>query len=109
MSTVTDSTPVEAPKPTQGSALYQLLKVFAPAAEQAWVERAFAEGGIGYGDMKKRLFEYFMATFENARRRYDQLMDDPAEVDRILADGAATARETVAPLMDRIRRVVGIR
>jgi tryptophanyl-tRNA synthetase len=109
MSLVTDSTPVEQPKPTEGSALYQLLKVFAPAEDQGWVERAFAEGGLGYGDMKKRLFEYFLAVFGAARARYDDLMADPGEVERILLDGADRARETVAPLMDDVRRAVGIR
>ncbi|MCU0303412.1 MAG: tryptophan--tRNA ligase [Thermoanaerobaculales bacterium] len=109
MSLVTDSTPVDEPKPTEGSALYQLLKLFAPADERAWVERAFAEGGTGYGDMKKRLFDYFVATFGDARSRYDELMADPGELERILLAGAATARETVAPLMDRVRRAVGIR
>ncbi|HSL18007.1 MAG TPA: tryptophan--tRNA ligase [Methylomirabilota bacterium] len=109
MSTVTDSTPVEAPKPKQGSALYDLLKVFAPPSDRAWVEAAFDEGGTGYGDMKKRLFEYFLATFSDARRRYDELMGDPGEVDRILAAGADRARRTAAPLMEEVRRAVGIR
>jgi len=109
MSLVTDSTPVEDPKPKEGNALYQLLKIFAPAEDREWVERAFVEGGVGYGDMKKRLFEYFLATFGQARARYDELMADPAEVDRILLAGADRARETVAPLMDDVRRAVGIR
>jgi len=109
MSLVTDSTPVEAPKPTEGSALYQLLKIFAPPDEIPWVERAFSEGGIGYGEMKKRLFEYFLATFGEARSRYDELVADPAEVERILLAGADRARETVAPLMDEVRKAVGIR
>jgi tryptophanyl-tRNA synthetase len=109
MSLVTDSTPVEDPKPTEGSALYQLLKIFAPAEERPWVEKAFAEGGVGYGDMKKKLFEFFLATFGEARQRYDELMEDRAEVDRILAAGAEKARETAAPLMDDVRRAVGIR
>jgi len=109
MSLVTDSTPVEEPKPTDGNALYQLLKVFAPAEDREWVERAFSEGGVGYGDMKKRLFEYFLATFGEARARYQELKADPAEVERILAAGAEKARETAAPLMDEVRRAVGIR
>ncbi len=109
MSLVTDSTPVEEPKPKDGSALYQLLKIFAPAGERAWVERAFSEGGVGYGDMKKRLFEYFLATFGEARTRYDELVADRAEVDRILLAGADRANQTVAPLMDDVRKAVGIR
>ena len=108
MSLVTDSTPVEDPKPKEG-ALYQLLKIFAPVEERPWVEAAFDDGGVGYGDMNKKLFEYFLATFGEARVRYDELVADPAEVDRILLAGAALARETVAPLMDDVRSAVGIR
>jgi tryptophanyl-tRNA synthetase len=110
MSIVTDSTPVEAPKPTADNALYHLLRLFAPdGAARAWVEGAFREGGTGYGEMKKKLFEYYLATFGAARSRYEELKNDPAEVERILAAGAAKARETVAPLMDEVRRAVGIR
>jgi len=110
MSIVTDSTPVEEPKPTENNALYDLLKLFAPdESERAWVESAFSEGGVGYGDMKKRLFDYYLATFGDARARYDEFKDDPAEVERILAAGAETARETAAPLMKQVREAVGIR
>jgi tryptophanyl-tRNA synthetase len=110
MSIVTDSTPVEDPKPTKDNALYDLLKLFAPdASERSWVENAFSEGGVGYGDMKKRLFDYYLATFGGTRERYEELKNDPAEVERILAMGAETARETAAPLMDEVRHVVGIR
>jgi len=95
MSIVTDSTPVEQPKPKEDNALYHLLKIFAPdEAEKNWVETAFAEGGVGYGDMKKRLFEYYLLTFAEARARYDELRADPAEVEKILRDGADKARET---------------
>jgi tryptophanyl-tRNA synthetase len=110
MSMVTDSTPVEDPKPTEDNALYHLLKLFAPdESERSWVETAFSEGGVGYGDMKKRLFDYYLSTFGDARARYGELKNDPTEVDRILAAGAETARETAAPLMDEVRYAVGMR
>jgi tryptophanyl-tRNA synthetase len=110
MSIVTDSTPVEEPKPTEDNALYELLMLFAPDQdERQWVENAFRAGGVGYGDMKKRLFDYYLQTFGEARRRYDELKNDPGEVERILKAGADTARETAAPLMDDVRRAVGIR
>ncbi len=109
MSIVTDSTPVEEPKPRGGSSLYALLRLFAPEEDRDWVERAFDEGGTGYGDMKKRLFAYFLDTLGPARKRYAELMEDPAELDGILAAGAERARETMAPLMDAVRRAVGVR
>jgi len=109
MSLVTDSTPVEEPKPKEGSGLYALLKLFAPPGEKEWVERAYDEGGTGYGAMKKRLFEWYLETFGEARRRYDELIGDPEEVERVLRNGAERAREVVAPLMTTVRRAVGLR
>ncbi|NOZ95568.1 MAG: tryptophan--tRNA ligase [Acidobacteria bacterium] len=109
MSMVTDSTPVESPKPREGNGLYALLKLFAPPGEKAWVERAFDEGGVGYGDMKKRLFGWYLETFGEARRRYEKLSADPGQVEEILQDGANRARQVVAPLMEKVRRRVGLR
>jgi tryptophanyl-tRNA synthetase len=108
MSIVTDSTPVEDPKPTEGNALYHLLKIFAPDEERPEVERSFVEGGTGYGEIKKRLFEYFVQTFGGARDRYQELQQDPGEVERVLAAGARRARETAAPLMEEVRKAVGM-
>jgi tryptophanyl-tRNA synthetase len=109
MSIVTDSTPVDEPKPTDGNALYQLLTLFAPPDRREWVERAFREGGVGYGDLKKALFEMYLDTFRDARTRYDELQSDPAELGRILADGAVRARQVAAGVMQRVRHATGIR
>lgn len=110
MSIVTDSTPVEEPKRKQDSSLYQLLRVFASAAEdREWIERAFDHGGVGYGDMKKRLFGAYLDRFGEARARYAELQQDPGAVEAVLAAGAERARATAAPLLDRIRKAVGIR
>ncbi len=109
MSIVTDSTPVEDPKPTEGNPLYHLLKVLAPPERRDWVERSFREGGVGYGDLKKALFEMYLDTFREARARYDELQSDPAELDRILAAGAVRAREVASTVMGRVRRATGIR
>jgi tryptophanyl-tRNA synthetase len=108
MSVVTDSTPVEAPKPKADNPLYDLLKVFAPEEDRAWVEAAFDEGGTGYGTMKKRLLGYFHDTFADARQRYAELIGDRAELDRRLADGAKRARQVIVPLVDEVRETVGL-
>ncbi len=109
MSITTDSTPVEAPKPTEDSTLFQLARAFVPPAEESWLETAFHEGGTGYGTIKKKVFEWFLETFGDARRRFDELKADSASVERILADGADQARQAIAPLMENVRRTVGIR
>ncbi len=101
----TDSTPPTDPKPTTG-ALYQLLKVMAPPGSD-W-ETTWSQGGRGYGDYKKMLIEYYHATFDGPRKRYAELMADPAEVERILKDGAQRARAIAAPVVDRVRKAVGL-
>jgi len=37
-----------------------------------------------------------------------RLMDDPAEIDQVLADGAARAREIAAPIVKRTYEIVGL-
>jgi hypothetical protein len=53
--------------------------------------------------------EYFHAAFDTARRRREELRGDPAEVERILADGAQRAREIAGPIMTQVRAATGIR
>jgi tryptophanyl-tRNA synthetase len=103
----TDSTPVEAPKPP-GTALYQLLQVMLPASEFAEVDRAWREGGKGYGDFKKLLLAAYHQTFDEARARYRALAQDPAEVERILRRGAERARAVATPVIASVREAVGI-
>ncbi len=108
MSIKTDSTPVESPKPTVDSPLYDLLKVMLPESEFADVDASWKAGGKGYGDFKKKLLEAYHATFGPARQRYAELAADPGELERILQDGADRARSEASRLMDQVRKAVGI-
>jgi tryptophanyl-tRNA synthetase len=69
----------------------------------AELEEHFA--GRGYGDLKKELAEVVTDVVTPVRARTQELLDDPAELERILAAGAARAREvagaTVADVYDR--------
>jgi tryptophanyl-tRNA synthetase len=42
------------------------------------------------------------------RERYEALAQDPGEVDRQLAAGAAKARAIAEPVLERARRAVGL-
>ncbi len=104
----TDSAPLESPKPVD-NALYALLEIMAPPDEFAQLDASWKAGGRGYAAYKKTLLEYFHATFDAARRRREELRRDPAEVERILIDGARRAREIATPIMEQVRRAAGIR
>src|SRR5262249_10126457 len=108
MSIRTDSTPVEAPKPTENSPLYQLLKVMLTETEFKEVDQSWKSGGKGYGEYKKQLLDAFYRTFGPARARREELLKDPAELERILRSGAGRARESAAPVIGGVRRGVGL-
>lgn len=68
------------------------------------VEDEFA--GRGYGDFKKAVRDAVIAEFEPVRARALELLDDPAELDRVLATNAGRADEvaerTLADVYDRV-------
>jgi tryptophanyl-tRNA synthetase len=105
----TDSAGVADPKPTEGSALYNLLGVLASPAEFALVRSSFETGGEGYGVYKKRLLELFHSTFDAARAKRQELAADPAEVEAVLVRGAERAREVASTLIDNVKRAVGLK
>jgi tryptophanyl-tRNA synthetase len=85
------------------SNLMTILSAFTGADTDA-IESDFA--GRGYGDLKKAVADAVVATFEPIRARARALLDDTAELDRLLADGAdradAIARPMIATVYDRI-------
>jgi tryptophanyl-tRNA synthetase len=108
MSIVTDSTPVEEPKPTRGNSLYSLLKLFTPAEQWPETRRCFTEGGTGYGELKKRLLGRILDTFGEARRRRAELLADPGYVEGVLRDGRERAGDVISGVMAECRRVCGL-
>jgi tryptophanyl-tRNA synthetase len=107
MGLLTDSTPVAEPKPESGP-LYELLKVFTPAADWPATERCFREGGTGYGDLKKTLLGLFLDTFRDARLRRTELDEDPGAVRAALERGRQRAGEVIATVMGECRRAAGV-
>jgi tryptophanyl-tRNA synthetase len=109
MRIVTDSTPVEAAKPTENSTILALFKLFASEADYAAMVADHACGGVGYGDFKKRLADAYWAFFAPMRARREEILADPGYVDRVLAAGESRAREEAAKVLARVRRAVGLR
>jgi tryptophanyl-tRNA synthetase len=107
MGIVTDSTPVEAPK-NLDQPLIRFWDVIGSEDERAQIHEQCEQGGVGYGDMKKRLVERVLEFFAEARERREALAADPDQVEDILADGARRASEGAAPLLDAVREAAGI-
>ena len=108
MKITTDSTPVEAPKPTEGSTILALYKLFASSADYATMHADHERGGVGYGDFKKRLADAYWDFFAPMRARRAEIEADPGFVDQVLANGAMRAREEAGKVLKRVRRAVGL-
>jgi tryptophanyl-tRNA synthetase len=108
MSIVTDSTPVEQPKPTRGNSLFALLRLFTPAEQWPETRRCFTEGGTGYGELKKRLLGLLLDRFGEARRRRAELERDPGHVEHVLRDGHDRAMVVIGEVMADCRRLAGL-
>jgi tryptophanyl-tRNA synthetase len=104
----TDSTPVESPKPVEGSVILALHKLVASEADHRVMENDFLNGGVGYGDLKKRLFAAVWDYFTPFRARRAELETDPGHVEKILAEGAEKAAAVADSVMRRVRQAVGI-
>ncbi len=109
MSIVMDSrTPAE-PKPDadQNLAVRLLKLVAAPEVSQDHENRLRA-GGLGYGDLKKALFEHYWNHFSAARTRRAELVANRDYVDQVLRDGAAKARALARVVLQRARKNAGL-
>lgn len=108
MSIVTDSKPVDAPKQTAGSTIFQLYSLVATLGEIAATRVKFEEGGTGYGDFKKELFARLWEYFEPMRKRREEILRDATYVDSVLEKGAVRANEEAGKVMKRVRAAVGL-
>ena len=61
-----------------------------------------------YGHLKKGLAEVVEETFSPVRTRTEELLADPAELDRLLAGAADRANEVASTTLDRVYDAVGL-
>lgn len=64
--------------------------------------------GRGYGDLKKGLAEVVEETFAPVRARTEELLADPAELDRLLAGAAERANEVAGRSLARVYDAIGL-
>lgn len=105
---VTDSKSVEEPKDPETCNLFAIYRLFASPEDIESTRQQYLKGGIGYGEMKKRIFELIDAYVAENRNKYDTLMNNTAEIDHALEQGAKKARAIAQPLLKKIRKAIGI-
>ena len=108
MGIVTDSTPVEEPKNPESSTPFLLLRLLASPEETAEWETRYKAGGMGYGDVKKRLLQLIDETFLPYRERRRELETDLDYVMDVITDGGKRARGVAQQVMQRVREATGL-
>ncbi|WBU55741.1 tryptophan--tRNA ligase [Paracoccus sediminicola] len=64
--------------------------------------------GKGFGDFKPALAEVAVSTLGPISQRMAEFLADPAEIDRILGEGAVKAEEISAPIVAQTREIMGM-
>jgi tryptophanyl-tRNA synthetase len=84
-----------------------LVGIYAALSGQTKAQVLDRYAGQGFGAFKPALAEVLvqaMTPVGDAMRRY---LDDPAEIDRVLAKGAERAREVAEPVLAEVKAIVG--
>ena len=109
MGIVMDSRSPAEPKPDADKNLaVQLLKLVAPPAAAADYENRLREGGLGYGDLKKALFEQYWNHFAPMRAKRAELAANLDFVHGVLKEGAARAAAVARGVLERAKRASGL-
>lgn len=111
---VTDSRPPEEPKDPEELPVFQILKCFLSEEETKDLGNTIRDGGEGapgYGYLKSRLINRIDLEFEEARKKYEVLLNTQEgadEIEQVLAEGAAKARQIAQQTMQACYEKIGM-
>lgn len=106
-SAVTDSGRDVVADPENKPGVTNLMTILSALTDRslAEIERDFV--GRGYGDLKKEVATAVLELAVPFRGRVQELLDDPAELDALLARGAAKAKEIASATLATVYERVG--
>jgi tryptophanyl-tRNA synthetase len=99
---------MEEPKDPEICNVYRLYKLFASVEQSETLAARYRAGGLGWGHAKAELQAILEERFGAARERYNALLSDTTQIDKILAYGASKARPVARELILKVRESIGI-
>ncbi len=85
-----------------------LVNIYAALADETPDQVLARFEGQGFGAFKPALADLAVASLEPITRRMNDFMADPAEIDRILGQGAIRADEIATPILERTKEIMGL-
>lgn len=107
MKIVTNSQAPDEPKNPDESVIFDLYCAFA-SDEEIVQMRDLYQKGIAWGEAKQILFDKINQNLAGPREKYQQLIDNPAQIEQILQNGAKKARFYSRDLLAKVKKAVGI-
>jgi tryptophanyl-tRNA synthetase len=105
---VTDSGTDIRYEPAAKPGVSNLLEILAAATGRPVAALETEYDGSGYGTFKATVADAVAGLLQPVQAKYEQLAGDPAEVDRLLAAGAAKATAIAEGVLARVRTAVGL-
>ena len=93
--------------PTEKPGVSNLLTIYSALSGRTVVDLVTAYEGKGYGDLKKDLAEVVAEVMRPIQQRTAAFLDDPAQLDKLLAIGAEKARAVAAPTLKTVYERIG--
>lgn len=105
---ITSSEPLQAPKKWQECNVYNIARLFLDEAGQKALQARYEKGGEGHGHFKAYLNELVEDFFAPAREKYENLLNNPKQIEEILEFGAKKAKKIAGAKMQEIYAKIGL-
>ncbi|MCC6483882.1 MAG: tryptophan--tRNA ligase [Armatimonadetes bacterium] len=86
--------------------VFALHEIYSPKDQVAWIDEHCRAGDLGCVQCKKMLTENLNEKLRPLRERRQMYADDPAQIEKILEEGAAKAREVAEETMREVRKAM---
>jgi tryptophanyl-tRNA synthetase len=87
---------------------YNLLGIYAALADRPVADVTREYGGKPFSSFKNALADLAVAKLDPIRSELTRLLGDRGAIDAVLRDGAARARALCEPVLDEVKRIVGL-
>lgn len=111
MSTYTDPTRLHPTDPghIEGNMVFTYLDFFGQKDKVDQMKESYIKGQIADIEVKEYLYQSLIKFFEPARKRYEELKNNPELVKKILAKGAEKAKQVAGQTMKEVRETIGLK
>ena len=106
-SIVTDSLDLEESKDPDTCNAFAIYALLSTEDEIAIMRKNYIDGGWGYGHTKKAILEKILDKFSVERERFNYFMENKSEIDKVLAEGAKSAKIVAQDVISRVREKIG--